>query len=172
MIMKGKSMDSALGTLWTKEQDDLIVSLKKKGNSVKVIASLLSEIRPGATRNSVIGRLDRLGLIEKMPNDKKATFKKNKQNIESFDLSKIEGRWDYACALTSKKVKLEDLKIGQCHFPLGSLKDKATHFCGLPVHEKGYCEAHYDICFQKRREVNDHRKTKSLCRGRGEMHKV
>ncbi len=146
---------SALGTRWTKEQDDFIVALKKQGFSSSRITERLLDIRPRATRNSVIGRLERLGYTEKRHNDKRTVFNKNKHHAEAFDLNKIEVRWDKARSISGKRVKFEDLKPRECHFPLGSLKDKATHFCGLPVHEKGYCEAHYDICFQKRREKDD-----------------
>ena len=107
--------------VWT---DDKIKKLKKLWQSGKSTAEIAKNL--GMSKNSIIGKVHRLDLSAR-PSPIKAEQKAKKKVIP-------------------KKVgvvRLIDLKINTCRWPIGDPKDEDFHFCGEPtVTGKPYCLAH------------------------------
>jgi len=106
---------------WT---EDKIKKLKKLWQAGKATAEIAKNL--GMSKNSIIGKVHRLDLAAR-PNPVK---------IESKTVKKAP----------SKKVgvvRLLDLKINTCRWPIGDPKDEDFHFCGeQTVIGKPYCLAH------------------------------
>ena len=64
---------------WTRAEDDLIKGLSAEGLKPKAILPELLRVRPGTTKNSLVGRLHRLGIsgenpVQRKPEDVRARF--------------------------------------------------------------------------------------------------
>lgn len=64
---------------WTRAEDDLIKGLSEEGWKPKAILPELLRVRPGTTKNSLVGRLHRLGIsgenpVKRHPEDVRAKF--------------------------------------------------------------------------------------------------
>ena len=106
---------------WT---EDKIKKLKKLWQSGKATAEIAKVL--GMSKNSIIGKVHRLALAAR-PSPIKAEPKIQKK-------------------VAPKKVgvvRLMDLKINTCRWPIGDPKDEDFHFCGeQTVTGKPYCLAH------------------------------
>lgn len=125
---------------WTPEQDAALKYLWEHGHSSGEIAAYLKPDRPNITRNSVMGRLDRLKLTKKrgkcikvVPPVKKTVIKTKPQKVNGAKLFK-------------------DLNRDDCRYCFGKYTDDPVWFCGEKIVKGVYCEEHYHLCFQKRRE--------------------
>jgi GcrA cell cycle regulator len=127
----------------------------KAGTSASTIARMF-----GVTRNSVIGRLHRAGLLrtgsrprrERAPQMPRAPRARRESKV-SFGVSSRRTAPGWSGSLTPAVLALPDpayadcvtfeqLKHGRCHWPLG----EPTKFCGRQSCEIGhgsYCEQHY-----------------------------
>jgi hypothetical protein len=42
-----------------------------------------------------------------------------------------------------ERIKLKDIKLGECRWPYGDPFDGTFAFCGRPTHKRGYCLYHF-----------------------------
>ena len=107
--------------VWT---DDKIKKLKKMWQIGKATAEIAKSL--GMSKNSIIGKVHRLNLVAR-PSPIK---------VESTPKKKVVPK-------KTEKVRLMDLKISTCRWPIGDPKDEDFHFCGeQTVTGKPYCLAH------------------------------
>ncbi len=136
--------------IWTDEMTDTATSLLAKGHSCRQIG-----IHLGMTKNSVVGRMKRIGAALPLRTKKPKPTPK-------WGVYKANSRAKKAVVITMKKpvppkpredigppdneaVHLLKRKKRQCAYPVGG-----HYFCGAPVWDKSYCEYHYAICHKKR----------------------
>ena len=107
-------------TDWTSAMISMLTVFWAEGLSVREIGG-----RMGVSRNSIIGKVHRLGLPKRNSPIRRPPA-------------------------PPKLLTLADLGPGQCRFPEGSPEDAGFHFCGEPVIEgKPYCGPHAARCFLK-----------------------
>ncbi len=96
----------------------------------------------GRTKNSVIGKIDRLGVTRPSRLKNKGGAWNKGEPIPPYQ--KIFGRTDM---FLDNPVFL--LKSGECKYPLGSLTEKASKFCCAPVKNETspYCNEHHSLCY-------------------------
>ena len=107
--------------VWT---DDKIKKLKKMWSAGKATTEIAKSL--GMSKNSIIGKVHRLDLPAR-PSPIKSEPKVQKK----------------AAPKKSGFVRLIDLKINTCRWPIGDPKDADFHFCGeATVTGKPYCLEH------------------------------
>ncbi|MBO7483816.1 MAG: global cell cycle regulator GcrA-like protein [Alphaproteobacteria bacterium] len=107
--------------VWT---DDKIKKLKKLWSLGKATAEIAKNL--GMSKNSIIGKVHRLDLAAR-PSPIKVEPKPQKK----------------APPKKPEIVRLIDLKINTCRWPIGDPTDEDFHFCGeQTVTGKPYCLAH------------------------------
>lgn len=123
---------------WTPEQDAALKHLWERGHSSGEIAAYFKPDRPNITRNSVMGRLDRLKLTKKrmkcikVPPVKKVVVKTKPKKVEGAKLFK-------------------DLKPDECRYCFGKYTDDPVWFCGAKIVKGVYCDEHCKRCYGGRR---------------------
>ncbi len=118
---------------WTEEKVEVLTELWREGQSACQIAEVLGE---GVTRNSVIGKANRLGLSK--PSKSSVTRKQRTQEKVKAKLMAPEGG---ATILT--------LTASTCRWPIGDPGDEDFRFCGGPSSsEQPYCEYHSQLAYQ------------------------
>ncbi len=106
---------------WT---EDKIKKLKKLWTAGKATAEIAKAL--GMSKNSIIGKVHRLELTARPNPVKKEVKIVKKQPPKKVGL-----------------IRLIDLKINTCRWPIGDPKDEDFHFCGeQTVTGKPYCLAH------------------------------
>jgi GcrA cell cycle regulator len=140
---------------WNDAAVAILKDLYEKGLSASRIANKLNL---GFSRNAVIGKINRLGLIiEKKKAKAVATGQKPKppRSRVKAGYSGIEER--YTPYLPPEPVKPETMKCCTllqltnmtCRFPIGDPKDADFHFCGNDIAGDGcvYCAYHTRISY-------------------------
>ena len=106
---------------WT---EDKIKKLKKLWQAGKATAEIAKAL--GMSKNSIIGKVHRLDLAAR-PSPIKTEQKPQRK----------------ASPKKTGVIRLIDLKINTCRWPIGDPKDEDFHFCGeQTVTGKPYCLAH------------------------------
>lgn len=143
--------------------DDRVVLLKDRwaaGFSVGVIAEEL-----GVTKNTVIGKLDRMGLIGKDDKRKAPISAQTKvRNPLSTNFA-----WDNSAHMSQiinrlktfhpppepevempaeQRKSIFELNDHTCKWPVGDPQSPDFFFCGAPVYERPYCEAHRKVAYR------------------------
>jgi GcrA cell cycle regulator len=140
---------------WTEEQSDHLRSLWAEGFSCSQIADKIG----GLTRNSVIGRVHRMGLSRraKTPNRSRTT----ESSIPRIRRMMVHGKHRFLRNIPVRKpaviidsdIPLEQrrtfMQLGEheCKFPIGD----GVHmfFCGGPAIDGSvYCAGHHTRCYQ------------------------
>ena len=107
--------------VWTEEK---IKKLKKMWASGKATAEIAKNL--GMSKNSIIGKVHRLNLATRPSPIKSEVKPKKKPAPKKVGV-----------------VRLIDLKINTCRWPIGDPKDDDFHFCGeQTVTGKPYCLQH------------------------------
>ena len=107
--------------VWT---EDKIKKLKKLWSVGKATAEIAKTL--GMSKNSIIGKVHRLNLISRPSPIKKEKVVKKKVAPKKQGI-----------------IRLMDLKINTCRWPIGDPKDEDFHFCGeQTVTGKPYCLQH------------------------------
>ena len=146
-------------TIWTQSKIDKML-LIKDNHSMQEIADAI-----GATRNAVIGKLNRMRNKGLLPPVKKQI------KPPKTDAAKIEAAIGFkpAKVTTSPKIKikhkpvvfkddktgkykLDELTAKQCKFPHGDTRSPDFGFCGADIERGSYCQEHYDKCHVKNRD--------------------
>lgn len=162
-----------MGASWTDERIELLVKMWSDGCSAAEISRELGWV----TRNAVIGKVHRLGLSR----SSKVLAEKEKNNSTPTrsapcrsgcfkpDVPAAPPKHSAAVAVEDEAVKLNadgdikpigvklfDLLLWQCRWPLGDFKEKAELFCGHRRVESGrngtlpfmYCAHHCRIAYR------------------------
>lgn len=144
---------------WTDERVAKLTDLWKAGLSCSKIAN---ELGGGATKNSVIGKVQRLKLPGRVTTDRYPTRVPGKRGADRkvrmtkrrrvalgqpADLPQIKVSQQkpqgeaWAPIQGVEPVSLLDLEAGQCKWPVG--QDSPFMFCGAPATHHHYCEHHH-----------------------------
>lgn len=143
---------------WTKEAIDILIAHRDAGLTSGQIATLL-----GISRNAVMGKLNRLGLVGGDPSKPK---KKNKpiKSPEPVIIVEVEPEPEVIEApvesiLDGSPRTILTIRNGECKWPLGASMDRPRFFCGEPCLGRVYCEHHSKISFQppKPRQIQERR---------------
>lgn len=153
---------------WSTEEDEQLKKLTLEGLS----ASMIAERMPGnRSRNSIIGRQHRLGIMGKQTQRKKRASRLPIKPTPVYDrhtlaatsahvraLRSLEAKMRYA--ETSKAMRetpseveplmipLLDLEPHHCRWPIGDVGADDFGFCGHPKRAGvSYCEFHATIAF-------------------------
>ncbi len=118
--------------VWTEDKVKQLKKLWAKGKSTVEIAKEL-----GISKNSVVGKVHRLGL-----NNRPSPIKKKAITVKSVRKA------------PKGKCTLMDLKLTTCHWPVGDPKDADFHFCGeQTVTGKPYCAEHCKLAYTSLKEL-------------------
>ena len=112
-------------SVWPTERIERLKVLRLEGHSASEIADLL-----GCSKNSVIGKLHRLGMLTKQPTDPTRVVRSRPAPVQPItqlprpaDMPQRRG----------KPVKLLELQHWMCRFPLGDPRSPDFRFCGEPT---------------------------------------
>lgn len=140
---------------WNKQKVEQLLKLAEEGLSCSVIGSLL-----GVTRNSVIGRLHRMGLTRPRPEVRlaRAGGPRTSDGRPRRDGTATILRWrprpdkfkERAAAIVPLNIELQDLDTLHCRFPYG---DSPFTFCGHKKMEgSSYCPDHFALTWAPPRD--------------------
>lgn len=134
---------------WTEERIERAKELWDRGYSAAQIARYLS---CGLSRNAVIGKLHRMGLLgsrgdalsQRRPGPRVSAPKpKPKPPLKPVVVEKP------ALTPDGKIITLMDLNDTMCKWPIGDPQSPDFHFCGRPTQGTSpYCEAHTAMAHQ------------------------
>ena len=139
---------------WTPEKITQLTQLWAVGRTCSQIAAVI----PGSTRNSIIGKVRRIGLANRAPSGPrraKGSRKPRQQTLvailrptqEPVPLEepppiRLQGS-------TDGLVRLVDLTKMVCRWPVGDPRAKDFHFCGHKPKEGAiYCPYHCSVAYQ------------------------
>jgi GcrA cell cycle regulator len=129
---------------WTDERVSLLKQLWGEGKTAAEIAKVLGD---GITRNAVIGKAHRLRLSSRLSPIQQNTGKKTKSEAPVARLVKPVPL--KAVEFKGKGVKMIDLNVRMCRWPVGDPKDENFSFCGCDsVAGLPYCEDHARAAYQ------------------------
>ena len=146
---------------WTEDRVAELTRLYADGYSASLIAPILK-----LTRNAVLGKVHRLGLVspegEKRTNGVRAPRQPAKLHAPKIRIvpanansnaMRVLGKTTHAeyrlrCVeIEPRNLSLIDLSPGDCRYPYG---DASIVFCGHPaVAGSSYCRPHHDLCWVK-----------------------
>lgn len=131
---------------WTPDRIKTLMALWEEGHPTSEIGRRL-----GVTKNSVVGKVHRLGLKKRQSPIRQASSAPRPKPIKT-KTAKV------AIKPPAESVKMEELTSSMCCWPEGEPGTDELHFCGHPVMEdKPYCEAH---CARAYVKVSKDRKKK------------
>lgn len=130
-----------MASTWTDDRIEHLKMLWSDGKSASQIAALLGE----TTRNAVIGKIHRLGLIGRKGAPRKPALYRpaSRESTLLYTIPRPPKLSQINCAVKATVAKyvagplggvtFADLEPGMCKFPLGNLHDKPERFCGASV---------------------------------------
>lgn len=145
---------------WSDDAKKRVTELYKDGMSATKIASEVQDLHPGASRNSVIGVIHRMGLKRKAPKPPKYTATKKPKGVFGQDM-RINAS---ECRPDAVKTKVEtkplpkprkedrdrigptlmELKPNSCRWPVGVKPNGEQMFCGETAEDgSSYCCEHH-----------------------------
>lgn len=148
---------------WTDEAVDELKRLWcKEGASASVAAQLLSQTFGGyVTRNSVIGKANRLGLTH--PEGKIASARRRKKASQVVKKSLTSQPPKIPSCIPvepepinepddSSRISILDLRETTCRFPIGDPRKEGFGYCGAhsPMGGSPYCAFHHSIVYEPR----------------------
>ena len=144
---------------WTREREEKLKELWKKGHTASQIAEILGD----TTRNAVIGKAHRLKLAARAASKGSKLIKKQTQeNKEVRNEKFISRKARFKSLLLDKNFEpenpktLEQLEDKNCRWPIGHPDEKNFYFCGrTPVEGFSYCKLHVLYAFQPKNQKDD-----------------
>lgn len=144
--------------VWTDELKQQIAELSVN-HSAREIALILSGIHgTRVSKNTIIGLRQRLGL-KAGPQVKSGPPKQRRPsptrlvrangNSDAMLLSEVAPTQRYeprAIEIASRNIPLLDLAFGNCRYI--TQDSPQTLYCGLPIHQRSYCAAHFALCYE------------------------
>jgi hypothetical protein len=135
------------GTFWPVEQDDKAKEMWGLGYSASLIGAAL-----GKTRNSVIGRLWRLGAPKR--EQSKLHYRQRRHTLKPYrgysrpqKLTRLMFE-DIPAPSSEHNVAFIDAKTNQCREIVGRGDDGLVMFCGAPSIGCSFCAYHYNINYR------------------------
>ena len=130
-------------TSWTEKCVSQLKLLHEEGFSATVIAKKLG---PDFTKGMVLGKLSRLALAE-APKPQETRKASVQRVIPPSRIALPNTRGPDPQATAREGVRLYDLHIGQCRWPVGNDRP-ARYFCGeQTVNSSSWCELHQRMAF-------------------------
>jgi hypothetical protein len=124
---------------WTMDRVDLLEQMRNEGNSAQLIADEL-----GTSRGSVIGKLDRMGLLGVRVTQARKPIVRLVIVKPEPDPQPPRGT---PTPLSAAKALEQAQTVGGCLFGYGDPRDDNFRFCCEPKHKvSSYCEKHYARC--------------------------
>ena len=144
---------------WTRDREEKLKELWKKGHTASQIAKILGE----TTRNAVIGKAHRLKLAARAPaKGVKAEKKQVLSNKEVKNEKFISRKARFKSILLDKNFEpespktLEQLEDKNCRWPIGHPDETDFYFCGrTPVEGFSYCKLHVLYAFQPKNQKEE-----------------
>ena len=134
-------MEELEPTTWT---DDRVDELRRLWVE-EALASAEIARRMGISRGTVMGKVNRLGLLRHSavpPLQEASAAVAGAQEPASpgTTAAALDGTENHVSGWSGKHPTIFELKAGQCHFPLGGKNEPAEYFCGKPaMGSKPYC---------------------------------
>ncbi len=139
---------------WKTEEVDYLIAQWKAGARGTEIGKHL-----GRTRNSVIGKADRMGLnrLDAAPRPPRARYPA-KPKQRSFSTRSLVGmyrgmEWKPPVHYAVGRVPLHTIQPGQCRYIAVGTAGLDTLMCGEPVFKAPYCGYHDQLCHQRRKDA-------------------
>ena len=137
---------------WTREREEKLKELWKKGHTASQIAEILGD----TTRNAVIGKAHRLKLAARAASKGSKLIKKQTQeNKEVRNEKFISRKARFKSLLLDKNFEpenpktLEQLEDKNCRWPIGHPDEKNFYFCGRSsLKDFSYCKLHLLYAYQ------------------------
>ena len=144
---------------WTREREEKLKELWKKGHTASQIAEILGD----TTRNAVIGKAHRLKLAARATSKGSKLIKNQTQeNKEVRNEKFISRKARFKSLLLDKNFEpenpktLEQLEDKNCRWPIGHPDEKNFYFCGrTPVEGFSYCKLHVLYAFQPKNQKEE-----------------
>lgn len=147
-----------MASFWTPERDDGLRLLVGQQLSYAAIA-----VHLGHSRNAVIGRAQRLKLLNPMTSEKPRGGKPRRSPLlvrpkqtrggSVKNYTGDPGLVDRPAPILEPPVciELDDLTHAVCHWPLWNDEQPARLYCGLPAEDlRSYCPGHQALAYQRR----------------------
>jgi hypothetical protein len=144
--------------LWTEEERRLLEAAwaAREKSSTLIAEELSRRLARRITRNAVIGRLHRDGLLgrkagrpkQQKPPPPRPVLWRQERKVEHVSGKLPSFVW--RSPLPGEGVPLVELKARSCKWPLAAFAEVATRFCGAQVEAAGgpYCALHARYAFQ------------------------
>lgn len=171
------------GPEWTQERSDLLIRLWQAGVSARQVA-----LQIGVTKSAVMGRLHRLGVkrgelgtAEARKAAREATqaraAERESARQRALASARVAAKAAAEQAMTLRcaaladlwsrpgGVRLEDVRAGQCRWPLADVPDGvAVRFCGDDVAKGAYCATHHAVAYRPAspQEIKDGKRARGL----------
>ena len=144
---------------WTREREEKLKELWKKGHTASQIAEILGD----TTRNAVIGKAHRLKLAARAASKGSKLIKKQTQeNKEVRNEKFISRKARFKSLLLDKNFEpenpktLEQLEDKNCRWPIGHPDEKNFYFCGRSsLKDFSYCKLHLLYAYQPKGKKED-----------------
>jgi GcrA cell cycle regulator len=139
-------------TSWTDARVRTLVALWKDGLSASRIATELG----GVTRNAVLGKLHRLGLLGRRSAaarprpEPRPRRRARRVGAAAAVRQEVPAHCEPSIDLPGLVGQLEALRARQCRWPIGDPRSGGFGFCGRPAEAGPYCAAHRRQAYRPR----------------------
>ena len=145
-------------SIWNEETERILSDMFHDGKSGEDIAARLSELTgKKVSRNTVIGKRHRMGLVHSVPSDPGKAKRKPRKRTATPDgaatkrlrtgppqSKHVKRRRKRSAPIPEHKgIAFDDLTAGVCRWPEGEGDEMS--FCGCKATHGPYCEAHHRI---------------------------
>ncbi len=149
--------------------DALAIAVLRKMHGDGFSATLISRVIPGSTRNSIMGKLFRLGLCGTGPETRVTATRKPRPPAEYIRRVRKARAPVLAAPIepdpdpeqSDCAIPFMEAKPYHCRYPIGDTSNLETfRFCGgeaLTEAGSPYCARHTRLCWTPRRSLYEHR---------------
>lgn len=127
---------------WTKDTEAEAARLWGFGKSGLEIAEILGG---GLSRNAVMGKLHRMGVLKEKPHRESNIGKPGNKALPPYISKNSVANKAYG-----KRKHLGDLGCNECVFPVGERGKNGYVFCAAKTKDHVYCDRHKAICYQSK----------------------
>ncbi len=129
-------MERDAATPWT---DERLEELRRLWVEETLSSSEIAR-RMGISRGTVMGKINRLGLLRHAGASSLSTLQELVPPPTTPSAANFEVMETHASSRIDSHPTIFELRAGQCRFPLGGTREPAVFFCGKPAQlPKPYC---------------------------------
>ncbi len=129
-------MERDAATPWT---DERLEELRRLWVEETLSSSEIAR-RMGISRGTVMGKINRLGLLRRGGASSLSTLQELVPPPTTPSAANLEVMETHASSRIDSHPTIFELRAGQCRFPLGGMREPAVFFCGKPAQlPKPYC---------------------------------